>query len=334
MSDRPPIDVLIPISERAGDIARLHEQYATALASAGVEARYIYVLDGPFEAAAEALEELRARSTNVTVVQLSRRFGEASAIMAGHAVGEAERILILPAYAQVDPAGLGAFIAELDDADLVVARRWPRVDSTANRIQTAIFGWLVRVASGTSFHDLGCGVRAVRREVLAEQALYGEQHRFLPILAEMAGYRVVERDLPQAVEDRDRGLQPPTNYLKRVLDLLTIFFLTRFTNRPLRFFGTVGAVSGLLGALLLVVLVIQRMLGTPLGDRPALLLGSLMLALGLQVFAIGLVGELLVFIHARSVKKYKIREILEPSAFSGARSEARERVGGASAGTG
>jgi glycosyltransferase involved in cell wall biosynthesis len=311
MTVKHSIDVLIPISERASDTARLHERYASALRSDGVEAKFIYVLDGEFEASKDALTKLCTENSNIFVVQLSRRFGEASAIMAGYALSTAERILILPAYDQVDPEGLGEFVSCLDDADVVVARRWPRIDSRLNRIQTAVFGWLTRLASGTAYRDLGCGIRALRREVLAEHALYGDQHRFLPILAEMAGYRVVEKDLPQAIEDRERGLQTPGNYLRRFLDLLTVFFLTRFTNRPLRFFGTVGAASCLLGALLLAIIIVQRALGTALADRPALLLSSLMIALGLQVFAVGLVGELLVFIHARSIKKYKVREILE-----------------------
>ena len=307
------LDVIIPVSERTDEMRALHKGYADALRRSGLEPRFIYVLDGDFEAIKAVLQELAEAGESVEIVQLSRKFGEASAIMAGHSVCSADRLLILPAYFQVDPAGLPELMTRLDDADVVVARRWPRLDSRVKRLQTTLFATLVKWVSGTNYRDLGCGVRALRREVLEDTRLYGDQHRFLPILAEMTGYRVVEHDLPQAVQDRERHLQRPRAGIARLLDLLTVFFLTRFTKRPLRFFGPLGFGCALVGALFLAVLIVQRVVfGIGLADRPALLISSLLLAAGLQIFAIGLVGELLVYIHGQSVKEYKIREVLRP----------------------
>lgn len=319
MTDRNDIDVLIPVSERLGDLPTLHRDYADALQSAGLKARFIYILDGQFDEARKTLEDLSRQGERLDVIQLSRRFGEASAVMAGYSLARAERLLLLPAYPQVDPRGLGEFLSGLDEADVVVARRWPRVDSMAKRAQTEFFARLVRLVSGTAFRDLGCGVRALRHEVLSDTRLYGEQHRFLPILAQMSGYRVVERDLPQAAADRDRSYQRPVTLLSRFLDLLTVFFLTRFTKRPLRFFGPLGVGSMLAGFLFIAVLIVQRQFfGMALADRPALLLSSLLVAVGVQVLAIGLVGELLVFTHGQSIKEYRIQEILEHEPGAGA----------------
>ena len=200
----------------------------------------------------------------------------------------------------------------LHQADLVTVRRYPRCDSPVRRAQSQLFETFIKRVGSSKFRDPGCTVHALRRSVLEETQLYGAQHGFLPLLAANVGFNVVEIDLPQARRDAARSIQPPGTYVHRLVDILSVFFLTRFTRRPLRFFGPVGAASTLLGLLGLLVTVIQRLaLDVPLADRPALLLSSLFVALGLQVLAIGLIGELIVFIHARSMKQYRIREIIE-----------------------
>jgi hypothetical protein len=134
----------------------------------------------------------------------------------------------------------------------------------------------------------------------------------LPLLASNVGFKVVEIDLPQTSRDAVRSIQRPGRYLHRLVDLLSVFFLTRFTRRPLRFFGPAGVTFTAAGAAGLAVVIVQRFaLGEPLADRPALMLSSLFVAVGLQVLAIGLIGELIVFIHARSMRQYRVREIIE-----------------------
>jgi hypothetical protein len=164
---------------------------------------------------------------------------------------------------------------------------------------------------GQHFNDLGCGVRAMKRRVLEEISLYGDQHRFLPVLAGRQGFRIVEIDLAQSPLDRyDRGY-PVREYAHRVLDIFTVFFLVRFTKKPLRFFGMVGASTFVIGAVLVAWLAIDRLVFLhPLADRPALLLSSLLVVLGMQLFALGLLGELIIFTHARDIKDYQIDEVI------------------------
>jgi hypothetical protein len=220
--------------------------------------------------------------------------------------------MILPPFEQVETSSLGRVIAALSDADLVTVRRYPRCDSTLRRAQTQVFEMLVKGVGSSRFRDPGCTVHALKRTVLEETELYGEQHGFLPLLAANVGFKVVEIDLPQARPDAARRVQGPTSYVHRLVDILSVFFLTRFTRRPLRFFGPAGAGCTLVGLLGLVVVVVQRLfLAVPLADRPALILSSLLVAVGLQVLAIGLIGELIVFIHARSMRQYRVREIIE-----------------------
>jgi hypothetical protein len=166
-------------------------------------------------------------------------------------------------------------------------------------------------SGGQRFNDLGCGARAMKRRVLEEISLYGDQHRFLPVLANRQGFRVVEIDLAQSPLDRYDGGYRVRDYAHRVLDIFTVFFLVRFTKKPLRFFGMVGASTFLIGALLVTYLAIDRLVFLhPLADRPALLLSSLLVVLGMQLFALGLLGELIIFTHARDIKDYQIDEVV------------------------
>jgi hypothetical protein len=195
---------------------------------------------------------------------------------------------------------------------MVIVHRWPRAGGWFDRVRRGIFHGIVGRITGSRYRDLGCGARAMRRTVMEEINLYGGQDRFLPLLAERQGFRVAEIDVRQSPRDRLDRAYGTREYARRILDILTVFFLVRFTKKPLRFFGTVGASTFLLGALVITWLVIERVFfGQGLADRPALLLSSLLAVLGLQLLAIGLLGELVIFTHARDIKDYQVAEIIE-----------------------
>ncbi len=163
----------------------------------------------------------------------------------------------------------------------------------------------------------------MRRQVVEDVSLYGDQHRFIALLAQSQGFRVTEVDVPQSPKDRYDGGYPIKEYAHRALDILTVLFLVRFTKKPLRFFGMLGVSMFLLGAALIFFMVIQRLFfDQGLADRPALLLASLLAVLGLQLFAIGLLGELIIFTHARSIKDYQVQEVVHFPAGSVARGDA------------
>jgi hypothetical protein len=291
------VDVIVPVGARTDDLVPLHRRRTEALCAAGYQPTFVYVIDGEVPHARETLGLLARSGEDARVIQLSRRFGETAAVLAGFASTKTERVMILPAFEQVETGSLGKVLDALTDTDLVTVRRFPR--------------FITRVGS-SKFRDPGCTVHALRRPVLEETQLYGEQHGFLPLLAANVGFRVKEIDLPQAQPDAGRRFQSPRSYVHRLVDILSVFFLTRFTRRPLRFFGPAGAACTAIGALGLGVVVLQRLLlAMPLADRPALILSSLLVAVGLQVLAIGLIGELIVFIHARSMQQYRVREIIE-----------------------
>jgi hypothetical protein len=198
------------------------------------------------------------------------------------------------------------------DTDLVVSRRFPRIDSLFNRCQGKVFHWMVRFLTGTIYQDISCGLRAMKHRVVDEVQLYGDLHRFLPLLAFQRGFKVVEIPVQQHRFDVKQRIQSPGVYLRRIIDIFTLFFLFKFTSKPLRFFGLVGSSLFVGGGLITSYLGIYRILGFGgIADRPLLILGVLLIVLGIQLFSIGLLGEIIIFTHARTTKEYQVREVLE-----------------------
>jgi hypothetical protein len=311
----PELSVIIPVGERhTADMCALIREYRLGLDALGVPYELVIVLDGPKPGLAgnlQRLMSLRCGGANVAVISLTKRFGEATALMAGFQRAVGTTIITLPAYYQVQGADVAKLVQALGSCDLAIGRRWPRAGGRFERLRRNAFHRMIASVTGQRFNDLGCGARAMRRRVLEEITLYGDQHRFLPVLANRQGFRVLEVDLRQSSGDHYEDGYPLRDYVRRLLDIFTVFFLVRFTKKPLRFFGMVGASTFAIGAVLVTWLAVDRLVFRhPLADRPALLLSSLLAVLGMQLFALGLLGELIIFTHARDIKDYQIDEIV------------------------
>ncbi|CAN5292704.1 glycosyltransferase [soil metagenome] len=309
------VSVIIPVGQRYDEVVPLYEAYKDALAETGRPFEIIYVLDGRLPKVFDELRSLQARGERIRIVKLAKSFGEATALTAGFEHSHGELLLTLPAYHQIEPPALGELLDQLDGYDMVIARRWPRAGSRFETIRRELFHGMIRSVTGMRYRDLGCGVRAFRRVVVDEVPIYGDQHRFLPLLANRRGFRILELDVAQSPQDRFRGGYRTREYLHRVLDIFTVFFLVRFTKKPLRFFGMLGSIMALAGLVVLAVIIIQRMFfDVGLGNRPVLLLSSLMIMLGVQIFALGLIGELIIFTHAKDLKEYTVELIVNGEA--------------------
>ena len=308
----PEISVIVPVGSRHGDALALHADYRRGLDAIGRSYEIIYVLDGPKREFAGGLQRLLDEGERITVIGLTRPFGEATALMAGFERAAGQLIVTLPAYHQVESADLEKLVDSLDHCNVAVGRRWPRAGGPFERLRRRVFHGLLAWITKVNFRDLGCGARAFERRVLEQISLYGDQHRFLPLIADRQGFVVSEVDLRQSPRDRNEGVYGPRDYVRGFLDIFTVFFLVRFTKKPLRFFGMIGVTLFAIGSLLIVWLVIERMfLDRALADRPALLLSTLLVVLGLQVFALGLLGELIIFTHAREIKDYQVERVIQ-----------------------
>lgn len=312
MTSSQKVSAIVPVTERYDETGSVVHEYLQALRECGREFELVYVLDSGHATLASRLAEIAVSEKRLRIIQLAKSFGEATALLAGIENTDGEIVLTLPAYFQIDPGEISKLLDGLEKHDMVVAARWPRAAASkfeAWRRDT--FHWLVRSVSRESFTDLGCGARAFKRTVADEIPIYGDQHRFIPLLAMRRGFRVAELRVRQSELDRYKKIYGPRIYLRRLLDVFTVVFLIRFTKKPLRFFGMIGSVMFLLGAVFLICIVIERLfLDVALADRPALLLSSLLVVLGLQIFALGLLGELIIFTHARDLKEYTIEKIV------------------------
>jgi len=306
------VSAIIPVAQRAQDVAEIIEDYIATLETTGRSFEILLIVDGDRPATFELLRERARKDRRIRIIKFARSFGEATAISAGFRLSKGKVILTLPSHFQIEPASINSLITALDDCDMAVAHRSPRYHKSIFEVyRRRLFHWLIKVSSGEKFSDLGCAARAFKRQVLDEIAIYGEQHRFLPILASKQGFRVKEVPIAQSSRDRFEGRYGTKSYLHGLLDIFSVVFLVRFTKKPIRFFGMIGSITCLFGVVILFYVIGQRLFfDIALADRPALLLGSLLTVLGLQIFALGLLGELIIFTHARNIKEYTIEEIV------------------------
>jgi len=302
------ISVVVPVVERAENLLAVYQAFAQELEARTQEHEFLFVFDGRLTPSPELLALARA-DEGVRILRFARQFGETAALQLGIEKSRGDLILTLPAYFQVQPQGIHLLLDAISaGADMVVANRSPRLDSWLNRMQSRAFQSIVGGVSEQRFHDMACGVRVMRRSVAEALPLYGDLHRFIPALALREGFRVDEVAVPQHPGDARMRVYGPGIYLRRLLDIAAFFFLAKFTEKPLRFFGLVGSVFITGGVVLSLVLLIQRVDGQGIANRPALLLAVLFLALGVQLIGLGLVGEIIVHLRAPHRRAYRVRE--------------------------
>jgi glycosyltransferase involved in cell wall biosynthesis len=308
LADRGLISAVVPVVERADDVTAVYQAFARELDARPEDYEFVFVFDGRCTPPPE-LVALARKNESIRILRFAREFGETAALRLGVEKSRGDIVLTLPAYFQVQPEGIRLLLDAVEaGADMAVASRSPRLDSWLNRVQSRAFHSIVGSVSGQQFHDMACGVRAIRRAVAEALPLYGDLHRFIPALALREGYRVEEVPVPQHPSDTRARVYRPGVYLRRVLDIMAFFFLAKFTEKPLRFFGLVGSVFLASGAALSLVLLIQRFEGQGIANRPALLLAVLLVALGVQLIGLGLVGEIIVHLRAPHRRGYRVRE--------------------------
>lgn len=302
------LSALIPVVGPSRDLLRVQQELCAQLDALGLDYELLLLVSTGDSLTLEDVAQLsREAKGRLRVLRFAETVGEAAMLSTGADEADGDVLLTIPPRLETDLAALPALLeAVAAGDDLVLATRKRRVSGNAARRQSELFNRLISWAAGSSFHDIASGTRAFRREVLREVPLYGDFHRYLPILAYRAGFRVREIPVEQHALARPPLVHRPVLYLWRVIDLCAVFFIARFTRHPLRLFGGVGSAFALLGVFLLGLLAAQRLLGQPLANRPLLVLAVLLVGLGVQAFTIGLLGELLLFFHARSLRDYRI----------------------------
>ncbi len=261
MNKKVDVSVIITVSEKQNrsNVEELYSTYKTILEKSKLSHEFIYVTDSGLSDLLSSLQALQQRNEDIKIVKLARWFGDATALNIGYDESSGRLILTLPAFQQVNVSEILRIINSFADTDMIIANRKREKDNFFQRFQTSVFHYIVKVMFGMYYHDLGCRVRLFKREVLEHVHLYGDQIRFLPLLADKYGFRVKEFNVEQFQSDAAHTVYSIKHYTERLVDLISIFFLIKFTKKPLRFFGVPGFIIFSIGSLLGLLLFYQRM---------------------------------------------------------------------------
>lgn len=310
------LSIVIPVYDEEESLEELHRQLTSALDSIPLASEIVFVDDGSRDGTLAALENLYRHDHRVRVVGLRRNFGKTAALSAGFGEARGGVIVTLDADLQDDPGELPNFLAAIaDGADLVSGWKRVRHDPLSKTVPSRLFNAVVRAATGIPLHDFNCGFKAYRREVLDEVKLYGELHRFIPVLAYSRGFRVREVEVRHHPRRFGRSKFGIGRFLKGLLDFATVLFLTRYLQRPLQLFGVMGLGLSALGAMGFLYLFILKLLGQSIfqAHGPLLFLSGIVFISGILFFMLGLVGEMIRHYAFRPGEEYSVmRRLTRP----------------------
>lgn len=317
MTETPPpeISVLVPVLDEADSVRELSRRVATVLDSLGRSFEIVFIDDGSSDGTSDRVKEVRRDDPRVKLVRLRRNFGKAAALCAGIDRSHGEIVITMDGDLQDDPEEIPRFLEKMDTENLDLVSGWKvrRQDPVSKRWPSRLFNWVTRHLAQVHLHDFNCGFKAYRREVLENVSIYGELHRYIPVLASRRGFSVDEIEVRHHPRRHGRSKYGWDRFYKGLLDLLTVLFITKYTRRPLHLFGLVGLaclVAGF-GIDLYLVLDWWRAGGVGLSNRPLLLLGVLLMLVGIQMLMTGLLAEMITFKNFRRRDSYLVREWVE-----------------------
>jgi glycosyltransferase involved in cell wall biosynthesis len=312
------ISVVVPVHDEERSVEPLYKELRSALEPLGRAWEAVFVDDGSADGSFAALTRLHAMAPNIEVVRLRRNFGKAAALAAGFRHASGDVVVTIDADLQDDPAEIPRLLAKLDEGfDLVCGWKTERRDSLTRRLLSRIFNGVVGRVSGLRLHDMNCGLKAYRADVVRNLRIYGELHRFLPVLAHNRGYRIAELPVNHRPREHGRSNYGVERYMRGFLDFMTVWFMGRYRHRPLHLFGGLGLALGAIGTVLLVYLTVLKLSGEAIGHRPLLTLGVLLVVVGLQFFSLGLLSELITSHHEErtgGADDFHVEEVLEAKA--------------------
>ncbi len=308
------ITVVVPLFNEGESLARLHSELAAVFdAGALGPVEFLFVDDGSGDDSWHVIRALASADPRVRGVRFRRNFGKAAALTSGFLAARGQTVLTLDADLQDDPSEIPRFLAKLDEGfDVVSGWKRTRHDPWHKVGPSRIFNRMVSALTGCRLHDHNCGFKGYRRGVLDEVTLYGELHRFVPVLAFARGFRVAEIEVHHRPRTFGRSKYGFARFIKGLLDLLTVTFLARFGQRPLHVLGALGLAFIGLGSAGLAYLAALWLLGhRPIGDRPLLSYSATMLGVGTQLFSLGILAELVTAFSIRKADTFSVLETVD-----------------------
>jgi glycosyltransferase involved in cell wall biosynthesis len=307
------ISVVVPVYNEADSLKTLHDELSRVAAGRPEPFQFIFVDDGSRDQSWDVIRGIAGQDSRVVALRFRRNFGKAAALTAGFQLTPpSEIVFTLDGDLQDDPAEIPRFLEKLGQGlDVVSGWKRRRHDPWHKVYPSRVFNHLVSSLTGCHLHDHNCGFKVYRQEVLGEVGIYGELHRFVPVLAHARGFKVGEIEVNHRARKFGASKYGISRFIKGLLDLITVRFLTRFGQRPLHVLGGIGLVLFCLGALGLGYLAAIWLLGfRPIGDRPLLIYSAALLGVGTQLLSLGILGELVTSYNIRAEDTYSIKETL------------------------
>ncbi len=316
------LSAVIPVYNEVDSLETLYDQVVLVAKDDRFDLEIVFVDDGSRDGSWDVVQRLAAADPRVHGIRFRRNFGKAAALNAGFAEAQGEIVVTLDSDLQDDPAEIPRFVDQIEQGvDVVSGWKKIRHDPWHKVFPSRVFNYMVSKLTGVHLHDHNCGLKCYRREVLGELRLYGELHRFIPVLAHARGFRVGELVIQHRPRQHGQSKYGVGRFIKGFLDLLTVKFLTGFGQRPLHFFGTLGLVLFMIGGLGLSGLAVDWTANwlwpssthIPLHQRPAVLYSVAAMLLGGQLLSVGIVAELITAYQGRDRDTYSVTERTAPA---------------------
>lgn len=309
----PEVSIIVPVLNEAGTVLELSRRVAEVMERIGRRFEIVFVDDGSSDETRQRVREAHEIDDRVKLVSLRRNFGKAAALCAGFDHSTGQILITMDGDLQDEPDEIPRFLDKLESENLDLVSGWKqqRQDPASKRYPSRLFNWVTRKLASVDLHDFNSGFKAYRREVLDEIALYGELHRYIPVLASRRGFALGELSVVHHPRQHGTSKYGWDRYYKGLLDLITVLFITKYTRRPLHLFGMIGLSSLFAGLGINFYLAILWLSGQTLSNRPLLLLGILLMLLGIQVLTTGLIGEMITFKNFNRTDTYSVKERVE-----------------------
>lgn len=308
------ISVVVPVFNEVENIKEARSRLVEVLKDLGRPYEVIFVDDGSTDGSFDILRQMYEEDpTHIRVLRFIRNYGKTAALTAAFHHARGDILITIDADLQEDPAHIVDFLAKIEKEGFHVVSGWRKIrrDPLSKTLPSRLFNFVVRTMTGVPLHDFNCGFKAYRREVVKRVRLYGEYHRFIPVLAAWKGFRVTELQVHHRPRVRGKSKFGWKRMIHGYIDFVSIYFLTRFLKRPMHLFGGVGTLMFLVGILISGYLTYEKLfLGMGLSNRPLLLLGILLILSGLQLLVVGLLGEMLRYHHYDPQDEYVLEAVL------------------------
>jgi len=294
------IQAILPAFNEADNLPSVLTELAAVLESNFEEWRILVVDDGSTDGTRQVLRDLSASLENLQWIRIPRRSGKSNALQVAFSQISTDLVLLMDADGQDDPTEIPRLLGRLDSgADLVTGRRTRRRDRAVKRVTSRFYNWCTSRLTGIDGSDFNSGFKLMRGDVALSVNVYGELHRYIPVLAAWRGFEVAEVEVNHRERLHGESKFGGNRFWRGLFDLVTVKFIVTYDARPFHLIGGLGLMIGALGGGLLVWMLVERILGSTVGDRPALLVGILLAVVGVQLVSVGLLAELIVSLHAR-----------------------------------